>query len=86
MVIKYFLDTFEYDTVADVRSNGKNGENLFYANAKYNKVNKLNAHGQQRWQCSKRTNKCRAACSTMDVNGTMMMKVLVAEHNHELMD
>lgn len=78
-----FPDPSEYVIVADVRVNQKGGENLFYANNKYNKNGKLNGHGQQRWICTKvKSQKCRAAASTMEVNGETMMKILVAEHTH----
>lgn len=72
--------------MADIRSNGRGGENLFHTNVKFNKHSTMNVSGQQRWQCTKSYKKCRAACSTMKVNGIRMMKVLVAEHSHELMN
>lgn len=78
-----FSDTSNYDIVADIQTNVRGLENLFYADKKFTKVQKPSAMGKQRWQCSKVVSrKCRAAMSTMEVNGIMKMKVLVDKHTH----
>lgn len=76
----------EYNIVADIRPNNKGGENLFYANHKFNKNNGTTQNGSQRWACVKQgaqAIKCRAAMSTMIRDGVKMMKTLITEHNHE---
>lgn len=74
----------EYNILADIRSNGIGSENLFYNNHKFNKHNKPNKYGQQRWQCTTRVGgqRCRGAASTMEINRAVMMKILIAEHSH----
>lgn len=83
-IIIFSLDTTGYDMIADIRKNGNGSENLFYNNHKFNKHNKINKYGQQRWQCTIRADgqRCRGAASTMEMNGTIMMKVVIAEHSH----
>lgn len=73
----------EYNITADVRDNGNGGQTLFHSGHKFNKHGKANAHGQQRWICTRvKSQKCRAAASTMNVNGVTMMKILMADHTH----
>lgn len=80
---QFSSDWSEFNIVADIRENGNGSENLFYDNNKFNKHNKTNKYGQQRWECSKRkTKRCKAAAFTMEVNGIMMMKVLAHDHLH----
>lgn len=79
-----FQDTSDYEIAADIRMNAKGGENLFHQDKMFSKHGAVNAQDKQRWQCSKRSvkNPCKAATSTMNVNGVVMMKVLFAEHSH----
>lgn len=82
-VVDRLSGTSNFDIVADIQSNSKGGENLYYAHNKFSKVQKPNAIGQQRWQCTKaNSKKCRAMMSTMELSGQIMMKVLYAVHSH----
>lgn len=82
-MFEYFSDPIEYDTVADIRSNAKGQQNLYFADQKFNKHGKPNVYGQQRWQCTKQASrKCTAAVRTMVVDSVVKMKILVAEHVH----
>lgn len=82
-MFEYFPDLSAYDTAADIRINAKGHENLYFANNKFNKHGKQNVYGQQRWQCTKQASqKCMAAVRTMEVDGIVRMKILVAEHVH----
>lgn len=73
----------EYNIIANIRFNEKGGENLFRNDNKFLKSNKPNQFGQQRWECTKkRSQKCSASASTMDINGVIMLKILVDEHSH----
>lgn len=77
-----FSDLIGYNIIADIQTNAKGKENLFYADHKFSRGAK-GALGSQRWSCSKASNtKCRAAMSTLDVGGITMMKVLFGEHSH----
>lgn len=69
--------------MADIRSNVLGCEQLFHNNNIFNKHRKPVTAGQQRWRCQKESKKCRAAASTLNVNGVIMMKVLCGDHNHE---
>lgn len=70
--------------MADVQDNHNgSGQHLYYGNEKFQKHGKLSANGMQRWQCTKaHSQKCRAAMSTVEVNGVTMMKILANEHSH----
>lgn len=76
-----FLALIDYNIVADIRTNEKGRENLFYADYKFTRGNK-GALGHQRWPCTRNNAKCRAAMSTLEIGGVTMMKVLFAEHSH----
>lgn len=70
-----------YNIVADIRSNKSGRQNLHHANEKFY-IHNVRQNTKQ-WYCTKRTaERCRAAISTIDVNGETMMKVLHADHSH----
>lgn len=72
----FFLGTSEYNTVADIRTSAKGQPNLFIDDQKFMRHNAPNRQGQQRWRCTKETSqKCRAAVTTMMLNGIIMMKI-----------
>lgn len=77
-------DLSEYNQPADIRiQNGR--ENLYKDDYKFSKQGKPNAHQNQRWQCSKQSSeKCKGAMSTIEIDGVIMMKVLNAEHTHQV--
>lgn len=67
--------------IVQIRTNNKGQENPFIDDRKFNR--QPNAQGKQRWQCCfQQQTRCRAAASTMEVNGIVMMKILCAEHSH----
>lgn len=78
------LDLSEYDQRADIRSKGNGVENLYHENYKFCRHNKRTAKPRQRWSCTRnKSEKCRAAVSTIKINSTHFMKILIAEHTHE---
>lgn len=79
----FVVDTSGYNIFADIRTKANGKENLYIDDQKYIRHNQPNSHGQQRWACTKKNNfnKCRASAKTMEVNGVVMMNIMVAEHS-----
>lgn len=70
----------QYPIFADVTSDGIN---LVYQNETFYKHSKRNTNEEQRWRCTKsQARKCRAACSTKEVDGILMMRMINSEHSH----
>lgn len=68
----FFVDTFGYDIVADIRVNNNGKDKLYHNGFKFTK-NKTNQNSIN-WICCKRASKqCKSMVSTIEVNGTIMM-------------
>lgn len=75
------LDLFGYNQPAEIRKSANGRENLYFNDQKFYKQGKANP--KQRWACTKNQGaKCRAAISTIEIDGVTVMKVLCAEHTH----
>lgn len=70
-----------YNIIADIRKNSFGRDNLHFNSFKFYKTK--NGMKKQPWACTKnKSAKCKGTVSTTDVNGTIMMKILVGEHTH----
>lgn len=84
---KLFVDLF-YTTldalgfIADIRVNDKGNDTLYHDGFKFYKK-KINQNSI-RWVCTKnQSKKCKTTATTMDIDGTIMMKLNGIEHSHD---